>query len=207
MAIDGHPAEPFAARNGQIVLAPGSRVDALMNMTGSPLSTAAIQIHDGTTARPLGRLVYSRDTMERRVPLPAIIPFPSNGLPDKLDLQNTLSVDLPLDVAASAGAGWSPPAGFAASRPPAFRIRRGRVAVLALANRAATPVTFRLHGGPFRLLDRLDDGWKPFWLDTLVLDARQTHRIAFQAAPGAWLLEAAGTDWSAPRLLQWYAVD
>ena len=79
--------------------------------------------------------------------------------------------------------------------------------MLALTNRAATPVTFRLHGGPFRLLDRLDDGWKPFWLDTRILDRGQTQRIAFAATAGAWLLESAGTEWAAPRLLQWYAVD
>jgi hypothetical protein len=32
-----------------------------------------------------------------------------------------------------------------------------------------------------RLLDRLDDGWKPYWLDTLTIPARQTDRVAFLA--------------------------
>ena len=48
-----------------------------------------------------------------------------------------------------------------------------------------------LHGHHARLLDRLDDGWKPFWLDTLMVAPRQTERIAFLADnPGKWLIGA-----------------
>ena len=53
--------------------------------------------------------------------------------------------------------------------------------VLALTNRAAVATVFHLHGHHFRLLDRLDDGWKPFWLDTLAIEPGQTQRIAFAA--------------------------
>ena len=53
--------------------------------------------------------------------------------------------------------------------------------VLALTNRAAIATVFHLHGHHFRLLDRLDDGWKPFWLDTLAIEPGQTQRIAFLA--------------------------
>jgi FtsP/CotA-like multicopper oxidase with cupredoxin domain len=79
---------------------------------------------------------------------------------------------------------------------------------LALTNRGDSPVVFHLHGHHFRLLDRLDDGWKPFWLDTLAIDAGQTQRIAFAATyAGRWLLETAATDWAAPRLVRWYSVE
>jgi FtsP/CotA-like multicopper oxidase with cupredoxin domain len=64
-----------------------------------------------------------------------------------------------------------------------------------------------MHGHHFRLLDKLDDGWKPFWLDTLALDPGQTQRIAFTARnPGRWLLESFVADWAAPRLVRWYEV-
>ena len=33
MAIDGQPAEPFQARNGALVLAPGGRIDAFIDVT------------------------------------------------------------------------------------------------------------------------------------------------------------------------------
>jgi FtsP/CotA-like multicopper oxidase with cupredoxin domain len=80
--------------------------------------------------------------------------------------------------------------------------------VLALTNRADTPTVLHLHGHHFRLLDRLDDGWKPFWLDTLMIDARQTQRVAFAAEHvGRWLIESVAADWAAPRLVRWYSVE
>ena len=58
------------------------------------------------------------------------------------------------------------------------------------------------------LLDKLDDGWKPFWLDTLAIEPGQTQRIAFLAEyAGRWLIEQVDTDWAAPRLVRWYSVE
>ena len=80
--------------------------------------------------------------------------------------------------------------------------------VLALTNRGAIANVFHLHGHHFRLLDRLDDGWKPFWLDTLAIEPGQTQRIAFAAEyAGRWLIESVATDWAAPRLVRWYSVE
>ena len=36
MALDGQPAEPFPARNGALVLAPGGRVDAFIDVSATP---------------------------------------------------------------------------------------------------------------------------------------------------------------------------
>jgi len=107
-----------------------------------------------------------------------------------------------------AGPDWVRPTSFTASFEPAFRARTGRTVVLALANRTAIATVFHLHGHHFRLLDRLDDGWKPFWLDTLAVEPGQTQRIAFAAEhAGHWLIESVATDWAAPRFVRWYAVD
>jgi FtsP/CotA-like multicopper oxidase with cupredoxin domain len=90
----------------------------------------------------------------------------------------------------------------------AFRAKSGRPVVLALSNRGDKPAIFHLHGHHFRLLDRLDDGWKPFWLDTIAIGSGQTQRIAFAPdSAGSWLLESVTTDWAAPRLVQWYSVE
>jgi len=79
--------------------------------------------------------------------------------------------------------------------------------VLALANKTTGTKVVHLHGQPFRLLDRLDDGWKPYWLDTLALEAGQTQRIGFLAEQsGRFLIESMTTDWAAPRLLRWYEI-
>jgi hypothetical protein len=204
VAIDSQPSEPFLARNGQLVLAPGTRIDAFVDAVRAPGSTSSILLHDGTEPRTIARLVYSRDAPVRNAPLPAAA-LPSNGLPAQLDLKNALRVDLTLG---GPPGDWVRPVTFAATSAPAFRAKSGRTVVLALTNRADTPTVFHLHGHHFRLLDRLDDGWKPFWLDTLMIDARQTHRVAFAAEHvGRWLIESVAADWAAPRLVRWYNVE
>jgi FtsP/CotA-like multicopper oxidase with cupredoxin domain len=205
MAIDGQPSEPFLARNGQLVLAPGTRVDAFVDAVRPPGSTSSILLHDGTEPRPIARLAYSSEAPVRDVLLPAAAALPSNGLPAQLDLKNALRIDLTLGGAQT---DWVTPANFVPAGAPAFRAKPGRTVVLALTNRAAIPTVFHLHGHHFRLLDRLDDGWKPFWLDTLAIEAGQTQRIAFAAEyAGRWLIESMATDWAAPRLVRWYSVE
>jgi FtsP/CotA-like multicopper oxidase with cupredoxin domain len=207
MAIDSQPSEPFLARNGQLVLAPGTRVDAFVDAARPPGATSSILLHDGTEPRLIARLVYSNEAPVRDAPLPAAAALPSNGLPAQLDLKNALRVDLTLGAAGSPS-DWSAPVNFRAASTPAFRAKSGRTVVLALTNRADRPSVFHLHGHHFRLLDRLDDGWKPFWLDTLAIEAGQTQRIAFAADHvGRWLIESMATDWAAPRLVRWYSVE
>jgi FtsP/CotA-like multicopper oxidase with cupredoxin domain len=206
MALDGQPAEPFLARGGTLILAPGTRVDAFVDAPArEPGATSLVLLHDGKEARPIGRLIASNASPIRDAVLPAAPPLPSNGLPARLDLSNALRFELTLG---GPQPDWIPPAKFAATARPAFRAKAGRTVVLALANRADITTIFHLHGHHFRLLDRLDDGWKPFWLDTLAIDAGQTQRIAFAAEhAGHWLIESVATDWAAPRLVRWYEVD
>jgi FtsP/CotA-like multicopper oxidase with cupredoxin domain len=200
MAIDGQPAEPFSARNGAVVLPSGGRADVFIDAPPMPGATKAILLHDGTAARPVGNLIVANEPPIRPNPLPPAAPLPSNGLPNRLDLKSATRVELPLD-----GPDWTSPQKFSNSVAPAFQAKAGRTVVLALANRAPIPTVFHLHGHSFRLLDRLDDGWKPYWLDTLALEPGQTERIAFAAeTAGRFLLESIAADWAAPRRVRWY---
>ncbi|WP_315800413.1 multicopper oxidase domain-containing protein [Bradyrhizobium sp. SZCCHNS3002] len=201
MAIDGQPAEPFLARNGAVVLPPGGRTDVFIDM---PAARTALDVllHDGSNARPIARLVTASEPPLRAAPLPPAPALPSNGLPDRLDLKTAVRAELALD-----GAEWRPPAQFSATAEPALQAKAGRVVVLALTNKTAASRVVHLHGQPFRLLDQLDDGWKPYWLDTLALEAGQTQRIAFLAEQsGRFLVESMATSWAAPRLLRWYEI-
>ncbi len=200
MAIDGQPAEPFVARNGALVLAPGGRADAFVDTR----TTSSIALHDGKQAHLIGTLAIA-GYRERRAALLPAPPLPSNGLPAQLGLKSALRVDLALG---GPPADWVTPANFVNSAAPAFRAQAGRTVVLALTNRAAIATVFHLHGHHFRWLDRLDDGWKPYWLDTLAIEPGQTQRIAFAAEfAGRWLIESVATDWAAPRLVRWYSVE
>jgi FtsP/CotA-like multicopper oxidase with cupredoxin domain len=124
--------------------------------------------------------------------------LPDNSLPQKIELAGAQRVELTIP-GKPIGADFG---------PPLFSVKRGRAVVLALANRGATAATVHVHGHSARLLDRMDDGWKPFWLDTVLVPARETARIAFVADnPGKWLIEGRALD--QPGLAQfaaWFVV-
>lgn len=207
VAIDGRPAEPFPARDGRLILSPGTRIDVLLDATRARKSVSPIHLHDGTAPRLIANLTYADEPPVREAPMPTAAPLASEGLPTVIPLQGAQRLDLAIG-GASGDADWVTAERVSTQLPPAFRAKAGRTVVLAITNRAPSPVTFHLHGHHFRLLDRLDDGWKPFWLDTLLFDVGQTQRIAFLAEHrGAWLMETMGIKWTAPRLLRWFAVE
>src|SRR5262252_1074205 len=194
MARGGEPAEPFTSRDGRVVLGPGNRADVFVDATLTPGAIAPIMLtHDGGEA-PLARIVYEGPPA-RAAPLGEPAPLPSNPLPVRMNFSRALRIALPIEAGDAA-------ATVPASKP-LFAAERGRTVVMALDNRNDAAHVVHLHGHHFRLLDRLDDGWKPYWLDTIVVAGRQTARIAFVADnPGRWLIEqhaldgpAAGVNW------------
>jgi FtsP/CotA-like multicopper oxidase with cupredoxin domain len=195
MALDGEPAEPFASRDGRIVLAPGNRADVFVDAALAPGSIAPITVAQERGEPAVVRLVYGEMTA-RRTPLSDPAPLAANPLPVRMDFARALRVALPLEGGnATALAG-----------KPLFSAERGRTVVMALDNRDAGAHVVHLHGHHFRLLDRLDDGWKPYWLDTVAVERRQTARIAFLADnPGRWLIEQQAVDGPAAGL-NWFEV-
>src|SRR5262249_42617176 len=129
MAIDSQPAEPFQARNGALVLAPGGRVDAFVDVTAPPGSNLKILLHEGKQARTIGFIIARPAPPARAAPLPPPAPLPSNGLPARLDLKNALRADLALN-----GPEWIVVTNLSTTPQPAFRAKPGRIVVLALTN-------------------------------------------------------------------------
>ena len=196
MAIDGQPAEPFAARQGRITFSPGNRTDLFVDAVLEPGSVAPLILQDGGVDLPIGRLVYAAHAPSRPAPRADIKPLPPNPLPERMDFRSALRVELPLD------------ANRAISMPtkPLFSVKRGRTVQLAMKNSAPDPRVLHIHGHSVRLLDALDDGWKPFWLDTILCVPQQTTRVAFVAAnPGLWLLHASGVG-SKRDTIAWFEV-
>jgi FtsP/CotA-like multicopper oxidase with cupredoxin domain len=195
MAIDGQPAEPFVARDSRVALGPGNRVDLFVDAIRNAGTTAAIL----TGARdevPLARLVYESGGAVRAAPRAEPRPLPPGPLPARIDLRNSLRIEMAL-----ASAKPLDPAG-----PPLFTVKRGRTVTLAIRNTSGQPQAVHVHGHSFRLLDRLDDGWKPYWLDTLVV-GDQTERIAFIADnPGKWLIDCRMLERSDAGSSAWFAV-
>lgn len=231
MAIDGQPAEPFLARDSRFTLSPGSRIDLFVDATGEPGSTASIFAENETGDEvPIVSLRYEPDKPARSSRRPEPKPLPANPLPAKIDLKSAYRLDVPLEGGAMShlmrehrregaqiqGHGIDPAArlwtmaGFASSGhhgPPLFSVKRGRAVVLAFKNSTAFPHAMHLHGHHFRLLDGLDDGWKPFWLDTVLINAQETVRIAFVADnPGKWMIHCHMLEHQETGMAAWFEV-
>jgi FtsP/CotA-like multicopper oxidase with cupredoxin domain len=196
MAIDGQPAEPFVARDSRLGLGPGSRVDLFVDMMRDAETVAPI-LTGLRDEQPIARLVYESGGRARPPSQSPSLPLPPNPLPARIDLKSALRVELgladgkPLD-----------PAG-----PPLFTVKRGRAVTLALRNITGQPQAVHLHGHSCRLLDRLDDGWKPYWLDTLVVGG-EIERIAFAADnPGKWLIAWRMLERPDTAAAAWFAVN
>jgi FtsP/CotA-like multicopper oxidase with cupredoxin domain len=199
MAIDGQPSEPFQARDNRVTLGPGNTADLFIDATLAPGAVAPILSADAGEETPLARLVYDGAPPLRPAPRAAPRPLPANPLPARLDLVHAVRHDLPIDDLA--------PSTMAVHQPARFRVKRGRTVMLALVNDKEFAWAAHVHGHAFRLLDRLDDGWKPFWLATLLVDAKHTARIAFLADhPGKWLIECVGIDHPQTLAAAWFEV-
>jgi FtsP/CotA-like multicopper oxidase with cupredoxin domain len=196
MALDGQPCEPFVARDAEVFLGPGNRADLFVDMALVPGAAAAIVAQTESGTATVATLSYGEAPL-RAAPLAPPQPLPANDLPARMDFAGAFKSDLVLTAALT---------GYELPSRPAFSIRRGRTVMLGLSNHTAAVQVARVHGHAFRLLDRLDDGWKPFWLDTLVVPSGGTHRIAFVPdRAGAFLITAAGIA-GAPSLTTWFEV-
>jgi FtsP/CotA-like multicopper oxidase with cupredoxin domain len=188
IAIDGQPTSTFEPLKASLPFAPGTRYDLLVELAPEAGAVGAVMalIGDGM---PLVEIVTAGD---RRPGRPAIAPLrPNPKMPETIKLQSASRKDvtikgdpkLPNEPWTINGAAGSP------SSPPLVKVKRGTPVVLALTNRTAFVQTMHLHGHSFRLLHPLDDGWEPYFLDTVQVPENKTIRIAFVADdPGKWLL-------------------
>jgi FtsP/CotA-like multicopper oxidase with cupredoxin domain len=199
VALDGQPAEPFLARDGQVPLAPGGRADVIVDMEGKPGTAVPIVVATQAGARDAAQLRNSAEASIRTGKLAPPSALPANtALPSRMDFGRSLRSELSLDRAAMR----APNPGQTAQRPvklwgpiepalewpaPALTAKRGQTVMIALRNDGPHPVAVHIQGHPFRLLDSLDDGWKPYWLDTVVALPQRTTRIALVAdTAGKW---------------------
>lgn len=195
MALDGQPAEPFVARDSRVLLGPGGRADLFVDALHDAGNTTPV-LAGVRDEQPIARLVYASGGAARTSPRAEPRPLPPNPLPGRIDLKSSHKGELAL-------ASGKP---LQAAGPPLFTVKRGRAVTLAIRNGSGQPQAVHVHGHSFRLLDRLDDGWKPYWLDTLVV-GEQVERIAFVADnPGKWLIDCRPLERNDAGTAVWFAV-
>ena len=201
IALDGQPVEPHEPEQGVVVLGPAMRADLILDMTAAPGSRHPV--HDRFYRRLEYRLldlVYSDEPpLTARPPEPPRLPANPLAEPDLGRAERHRVVftggmmgsmrGLPRGMAwavngAANGCGES-----ASAFDPLLIARLGRSYVLELVNDTAWHHPIHLHGLSFRVVSRNGKtNARREWLDTVLLNPRETAEIAFVADnPGDWM--------------------
>ncbi|CAH1670401.1 multicopper oxidase family protein [Chelatococcus asaccharovorans] len=213
IALDGQPAEPFTPARNSLALLPGNRADLII--TCAP--EAGVSGHVVAVLGPgLPLLTIKTDGAPAPSANAADIKPPGNGLPETIDLAAALRVDVVLE-------GGLPPntpppvdvsriwringVAFTDAVAPLFSTGQGKPVVLSLVNKTEMLQALHLHGHTARLLHALDDGWEPYWQDTLAVPAGRTVRIAFiTEGAGQWMISSAILDRLGGGMATWFTV-
>lgn len=226
IAIDGQPCEPFDPLRRQVIVAPGSRYDIVLDLPDKAGEETIVSVALGD-----GLPVVRFETEGQPLPeKPPVRPLPPNpGLPEAIRLQTARRAEFNIaggwdakdaagrgaanDVVAKAfpdpGKAWNLNFGFPSGLggKPLFSARKGSVVVVALTNRSSWMQVIRVHGHVFRVLHPLDDGWEPYFMDTVLVGENRTVRIAFNADnPGKWLIRSTILEHMESGVLSWFEV-
>ena len=91
--------------------------------------------------------------------------------------------------------------------PPMFTVKQGQTVVLNFANRTAFAHAMHVHGHHFRQFDPSGEGFRPYWLDTVIVDVERTERVAFVADnPGKWMMHCHMIEHMAAGMAAWFHV-
>jgi FtsP/CotA-like multicopper oxidase with cupredoxin domain len=226
IAIDGQPCDPFDPLRRQVIVAPGSRYDIVLDLPDKAGAETLVSVALGD-GFPVMRFETEGEPLPEKPPVQALPLNP--GLPEAIRLQDARRAEF------SIAGGWDAkdPAGPAApaelvarkfpdarkvwqlnfgfpsglTGKPLFTAKRGNVVVLALTNRTSWMQVIRVHGHVFRVLHGLDDGWEPYFMDTVLVPENRTVRIAFNADnPGKWLIRSTILEHMEGGVLSWFEV-
>ncbi|MGL5136336.1 MAG: multicopper oxidase family protein [Beijerinckiaceae bacterium] len=226
LAIDGQPCDPFDPLRRQVIVAPGSRYDMVLELpeTAGAETLVLVGLGDGL---PVVRFTTDGEPLPARPQLNPLPPNPDTPAGIRLqearraefsiaggwDPKRPEGIGAPADVIARAlpdpAKVWNLNHGFPSGLggKPLFSVKRGQVVVVALTNRGAWPQVITVHGHVFRVLHAFDDGWEPFFLDTVVVPENRTVRIALVADnPGKWLIRSAILEHMEAGVLSWFEV-
>ncbi len=213
VAVDGQPSEPFEPLRNLVPMGPGARFELMFDMPRDAGASASFVLRGGEAAPIPGEadrpLVIFEAKGEPVPPRPAApTGLPANPLlPVEIDLERAARFDLTL-----AGGGAAP---FTVngtsltdwSAKPQFSVARGVPVTLGYVNKTAVAQTMRLGGHVGRLLHALDDGWEPYWRDTILIAPGKTVHVAFVADnSGKWPIGSAVPEHRSAGLAAWMQV-
>jgi FtsP/CotA-like multicopper oxidase with cupredoxin domain len=219
-AVDGQPTDTFEPLRATLPFAPGSRYDLFVEMPAEAGAKGALVALVGSGTPLVGFETAGQPASRKRGALPPIAPLPENKLlRPEIKLQNALRKTLVLEGGATKGADgqfaytgdpariWTLNGVPGSPGTPAFSVKRGSPVVLAIENRTPAIQPLHLHGHVMRLLHGKDDGWEPYFLDTVQVPESRTVHIAFMADnPGRWAISSTVLERFDTGLWTWFEV-
>jgi FtsP/CotA-like multicopper oxidase with cupredoxin domain len=214
IGVGGLPASPFRPLHGEMTLPPAGRFEFVFDMPAEGEARLVARLGAG-----LPVAIVQSGGAPRREALPPVAALPRPDLPERIDLARarraTIEIAAGVDAsdaralaAAPAEALWRLNGRAGTPDGPAlFAARRGESVVLTFINRAGVTVAIGHEGHPARILHPRDDGWEPYWLDTVLVPPGGTERLAFVAdVPGRWMIAGRILEHLAGGQFGWYEV-
>jgi FtsP/CotA-like multicopper oxidase with cupredoxin domain len=159
IAVDGQPCPAFEPFENRIVLPPHGRISVEVEIANQGLRVLD-EMNNDNLLMDIGfsetaKQVWVDDAPEANPALPGPIP-----------LENAMRASWEIGTSGVA---------------PGVKVRAGQSVMLGFHNTTDVPYGVHLQGHSARLLDSLDDGWKPWWHDSLFVPPGKTMRLVFKA--------------------------
>ena len=216
VAIDGQPSDLFRPLDDMLPLGPGTRFDVLVDLPRKAGETFSILMRspEMTPSTPSPTAFIARtdgSPVPERPPIHALMPNPA--LPSFIHLEHATRVDITAAVGPADKPGQLPAwtlngtGGTKLAAKPLFAVKRNTPVTLGFINKGPHLVAFRLHGHVMRLLHSKDDGWEPYWRDSILVAPGVTFHAAFLADnPGRWLIDSPFFGQAANGFRTWFEV-
>ncbi len=226
IGIDGQACGAFEPVRRTIPVGPGSRFDVMFDLPNASGVRAAVRMTgmDQLGGGPDRDLVVFDIRGKSRPSLgPIVGPEQNPLLPPIIRLDRATRLDLSIEggfandaemkrqpvCMAAGGAVWkiNGRTGKALNDKPLFSVARGTAVSLGFINKSRVAQVIRLHGHVMRQLHLLDDGWEPYWRDSVIVPPGKTVRVAFVADnPGKWRLGSGILEHAVSGLSAWFEV-
>ena len=216
VGVDGQSCEPFEPARMTLPSGPGSRFDVIFDLPGNGGAEPAVILRGGglrneAADEPDRKLIGFRTEGTAPPPRGPVLSQQNPALPSIIKLQAAKRLDLVIEKGKSPDPrrAWSfnGIASHGADVPALFKVKPGQPVTLGFINKTRSPQTVHVHGHALRVLHLLDDGWEPYWRDSVIVPPAGTVRVAFLADnPGKWLIESTILERAMSGLAAWFEV-
>ena len=221
IAVDGQPVDPYPLEDGSLRLAPGQRVDLIIDLMSDAGARSLIEVVIGEYAYEIASLDYATSA-RREQPLETPIRLEPNPLQRVTLPQEFLHVPMRMEGGAMGGMRgatyqgremgmrelvqqgkvWAINGIVDLPPEPLFRVKRGTAVSLDVQNDNSWPHAMHLHGHHFSYHKT-----PLLWRDTALFARGETGYMRFIADnPGKWLIHCHMVEHMAGGMVTWFEV-